>query len=168
MTWNTQDGSIAVVTRRVNDIVGNVDRILSQLPVVTARALASLAGKIISLIPVVGPIAQLKSRFLYSEVSKQNHWDKKFSLASCSGAIEELFFWKNELLLLNKRFLFHYSLPQVIMYSDASSVGCGAWSAQCGGLRFNQNWDTAEAGKSSTWRELKGVVLALQAFLPKI
>jgi hypothetical protein len=91
-----------------------------------------------------------------------------FRIDADSRAIDELFFWKNELNSLNKRFLFDYSLPQVIMYTDASSTGCGAWSAQCGGLTFNQTWEDTDSGKSSTWREMKGVALAIHAFLPRV
>ena len=78
------------------------------------------------------------------------------------------FFWKKEIVSLNNRLIFDYSLPQVVMYSDASSVGCGAWTADCGGLIFNRSWNNTEEGKSSTWRELKGSALAIEAFVPKI
>eukprot|EP00057_Strongylocentrotus_purpuratus_P014686 XP_011669160.1 PREDICTED: uncharacterized protein LOC105440556 [Strongylocentrotus purpuratus] len=52
--------------------------------------------------------------------------------------------------------------------TDASNIGCGAWMAQCGELKFFQNWKCNEIGKSSTWRELKGVSLAMEAFSPSL
>ena len=55
---------------------------------------------------------------------------------------------------LNVRNILHYSLPQTLVFSDASHIGCGAWSAECGGLKFQQIWSEEEQGKSSTWREL--------------
>lgn len=67
---------------------------------------------------------------------------------------------------LNCRFLFHYSLPPVIVNSNASSTGCGAW-ADCAGMKFRHTWASDEVGRSSTWRELKGVALALRGFQPE-
>ena len=74
----------------------------NSLPTVTARKLACLAGKIISLGPYAGPIVQLKSQFLHFEIVKRVHWDHRFNLPSGSGVIEEVFFRKRELLNLNK------------------------------------------------------------------
>ena len=65
---------------------------------------------------------------------------------------------------MNNRLLFDYSLPQVLVYSDASATGCGAWTVVCGTMKFHQNWDSIEMSKISTWRELKGVALAIYAF----
>jgi ribonuclease HI len=168
ITWDAVEGLIKVVDRRVSNILNSIGKVQELLPYVSARNLASLAGKIISLRPVVGPIAQLKSRFMYYEILNQFHWDRSFKIASDSGVLSELFFWKNEIVSLNKRVLYDYTLPQVLMYSDASGVGCGAWTAQCGGLMFNRSWTSEEVGKSSTWRELKGVALAIEAFVPRI
>ena len=73
--------------------------------------------------------------------------------------------------------MFDYLVPQILCYSDASSSGCGALAHLCGDsasdsmdqeLKFNYAWTDKDTGKSSTWRELKGVALALQAFAPKI
>ena len=37
---------------------------------------------------------------------------------------------------------------------------------QYGTMKFHQNWNRDEMIKSSTWRELKGVALAINAFAP--
>jgi ribonuclease HI len=165
MTWDAKQGSIAVTKKRVSNILWCTVNIQNNLPFVTARSLASFAGKIISLYPVIGPICQLMSRFIHHEIVKQNHWDRIFKIPGDSNIIDEIVFWKNNIVSLNNRLLFEYSLPQIIMHTDASGVGCGA---QCGDMKFNQSWDSLETGKSSTWRELKGVLLALQAFRPAI
>ena len=65
---------------------------------------------------------------------------------------------------LNCRMLFEYSSLSVLLYSDDRYLGCGAWSAHCGGLEFVQNWGIVEVSQCSTWRELKGVFLALKSF----
>ena len=82
--------------------------------------------------------------------------------------IEEIFFWKREVVSRNNRFLFDYSIPQIIVYTDASGVGCGAWATGCGGMVLQRNWREEEMGKSSTWRELRAVQLSIQAFAPKL
>ena len=63
------------------------------------------------------------------EVVTRGHWDKLIKLKSDSPVFSELFFWKQNVRRLNKRKLFEYSKPQVLLYSDASHLGCGAWSA---------------------------------------
>ncbi len=168
MSWNSAYGSLSILDRRVSDVLKSIDDLIGGFPVTSARKLASVAGKLMSLYPVVGKVAQLRTRFLYTEVVKRTHWDWKFSLNSDNGLIDELFFWKQNVVSMNCRMLFEYSPPGVLMYSDASHLGCGAWTAHCGGLEFVQNWTLEEVSRSSTWRELKGVFLGLQAFAPKL
>ena len=168
MTWNAEAGSLRVIERRITDILECIDNIICGFPMTTARKLASLAGKIMSLYPVVGKVAQLRTRFLYTQVVKRSHWDKIFRLESDNQLINEVFFWKHNVVILNCRMLFEHFPPSVLVYSDASHLGCGAWIAQCGGVDFFQNWKVDEIDQSSTWRELKGVFLALQAFVPML
>ena len=117
-------------------------------------------------------MAQLRSRYTIMNICQQNHWDKIFCLSSDSPVIDEIFFWKNNLKSINHRFIVDYSLPQVFVYSDASHSGCGAW-AKIGSnddvmLKCNFSWSELERGKSSTWRELKGIALALLSFTPDL
>ena len=101
-----------VAERRVLDILDSITRLITKvyqsLPV-TARMLASVAGRFFSLAPAVAPIGQLKSRFMHFVVNQQYHWDRTFKLASNSEVIDELVFWKGKIVNLNKRFLFDYS-----------------------------------------------------------
>ena len=105
-------------------------------------------------------------------ICKQNHWHKVFKITG-DNPILELFFWKKNIRNINDRYVLEYSLPQMVLYSDASHSGCGAWakgssddeSAET--LKFNQAWLANDRSKSSTWREVKGVQLALRAFAPK-
>ena len=71
LTWNAVEGSIQVTERRILDIQSCINDIQVSLPFISTRVLASLAGKIISLAPVVGPISQLRSRFLHMEIEKR-------------------------------------------------------------------------------------------------
>ena len=168
MTWNARDGSLKITKRRISDMLCSINKVLFELPRVTARKLASVTGKIVSIYPVVGNIAQLKSRALHVEIISRDKWDRVFLLGKDSRAVGELRFWLSELSDLNIRLLSDYSIPQVLLYSDASQTGCGAWGVVCDRMEFHQDWTDEERGKSSTWRELKGVSLAVSAFAPNL
>ena len=56
----------------------------------TARLVARLVGTVISVGLGIGPICRLRTRMLYSDISKASFWDQKIQLFE--GAIEELLF----------------------------------------------------------------------------
>ena len=51
-----------------------------------------------------------------------------------------------------------------IVYSDASAVGCAAFTSMNDKPVSHKNWDAIEMKRSSTWRELMCVKHALQGF----
>ena len=62
------------------------------------------------------------------------------------------------------------SLPAKITFSDASDSACGAFVQLQPQVELvsHQNWSIAETAQSSTWRELKAVCLALEAFASRL
>lgn len=66
----------------------------------TARNLASILGKIISLIPAFGNVCQLMSRHVCMSVCQRVTWDKHFKI-SCNVKAEFEFWLKNCRLLPN-------------------------------------------------------------------
>ena len=58
------------------------------------------------------------------------------------------------------------SLPAKISFSDASDSACGAFVQLQPEVELvsHQNWSIEETARSSTWRELKAVCLALETF----
>ena len=80
-----------------------------------------------------------------------------------NNALEEIFFWKNNIASLNSRSLSQYNVPKFIYFSDASNVACGGFldgnSAVC-----HRMWNESECVKSSTWRELKAIHFCLISF----
>ena len=164
ITWNSELGSIKVISRRVSSVKSCIEDITNYLPQCTARKLARFVGKIISLKPVVGFLVQLKTKYSSMMICEKSvHWDKKFYIPASSLVIEELFFWYNNIVKFNNKFVFSYSIPSILIYSDASHSGCGAVTVD-EGMKFNYSWSASEAEKSSTWRELKAVALAIQSF----
>ena len=67
------------------------------LPFVSARSLARLVGKIISLMPVVGNVSRLMTRNLYLIIQWRKSWDSLLNIKDEQNVIDEIFFWKNQL-----------------------------------------------------------------------
>ena len=57
--------------------------------------------------------------------------------------------------------------PDTLVFSDASNVACGSYVVKANNLVFHSNWSEDEKAKSSTFRELRAVYLALRAYSPK-
>ncbi len=55
-----------------------------------------------------------------------------------------------------------------MIYSDASSTGCGGTIDFNREIVFHRQWDSDESHQNSTWRELKVIEFALESFLPLI
>ena len=58
--------------------------------------------------------------------------------------------------------------PVNFVCSDASDHACSSFIDHEYNKIFHQNWSPAESSKSSTWRKLRTVVLALSAFAPDL
>lgn len=63
LTWDTAHGTLQVTDQRVSDNLSCIENVITMLPYITARKLASFVGKIISTMPVTRHIAQLRTRF---------------------------------------------------------------------------------------------------------
>ena len=50
------------------------------------------------------------------------------------------------------------------MFSDVSSTGCGSYVVKANNSVFHSTWSVEEQPKSSTFRELRAVYLALRAY----
>ena len=167
MNWDGLNGRISISDKRITDIHDSIELFIQRLPMTSARVLASLVGKLMSLKPVVGGIAQLKTRFLHFAILARRHWDDLFSMNRFQLAIEEVLFWKGNLDSLNSRNVHNSFLPQVVLFSDASGTGFGATTKDCK-MQCCHTWDEGEKLESSTWRELKAVQFALFSFASQL
>ena len=68
----------------------------------------------------------MKTRYSYKCIDGRSSWDAHFNILSHVEALGEIFFWKDNLENLNKRYIHSYFDPQEYVYSDASSTGLGA------------------------------------------
>ena len=101
------------------------------------------------------------TRSMYAVVNQKLSWNSEVDLTK--EACDELAFWDENVDSLN----FHspwapLQPPAKFVYSDASDHACSSFIHNDHKI-FHQNWSPAESSKSSTWRELRTVDLALYA-----
>ena len=131
--------------------------------------MSKLCGKINSTKFVLGNIAQLKTRNIYKIIQAELAWDKRIRLHENDKAIQEIIFWRNNLIRLNSRVLYPYQVPTVFISSDASNRASSAQFLK--GRREYicfKNFSEYEIKQSSTWRELFAIQFALHPFAPMI
>ena len=162
ITWlgvvlDTIDGTIKATEERIEKLNAGLVELLSCQPPrkVHVKRVASVTGQIISLSPCVGSVARIMTRFLFSVVNSARSWESEVFPSDDS---------LSEISFLNSKVCWSVqSLPVKVTFSDASNSACGAF-VKNSNLVFHQNWSPVERAQSSTWRELKAVCLALEAF----
>lgn len=164
---DTNLGFISVTEHRIAKLKSSIDSILKGgCTTVNVRTLAAVVGQIISLTPCVGDVTRIMTRSLYAVVNTKMSWNSTVELSK--EAYAELMFWNQNVDCLNCRSPWlPPSIPAKFVYSDASDHACGSF-IQNENKVFHQNWSPAERTKSSTWRELKTVELALISFAPSL
>ncbi|XP_063442628.1 uncharacterized protein LOC134722924 [Mytilus trossulus] len=164
LVWNSSDFSISISDRRIENTLASLVDVLNNFPYFTARKLAQVTGKVISMCPVMGNITSLMTRYLHWAIESRVKWDLNLKLECPDCVFNELTFWLNNILRLNRKHLAGYSFPHVVVYSDASNVAAGAYSIDIDSNIFHQMWTLQESIQSSTWRELQAILLALMSF----
>ena len=106
------------------------------------------------------------TRCIYALINSAPNWDSKLSITE--DVIEELIFWIDNIAKINGIPIWPVqTVPTKIVYSDASVVGCAS-VIDIEGYTFHQNWSETERLKSSTFRELRTVELALKSFIREL
>ena len=164
MVWNSVEYSISITGRRIDDTMASLENILILFPFFSARNLARVIGKIMSMYPVIGDLTCLMSRFSYIEIDNRNSWDSLLKRDFLDTVHTELQFWFKNLISLNKKSLVSPRLTKRIVYSDASSTAAGAYIVDLDDQIFYQTWTDAEINTSSTSRELKAILLAMRSY----
>ena len=163
--WKTVSGTYHVRERRVKKLKGFLEE-LKALRGCTARKLAALVGQIISMQPVLGDIARLKTRNCQIAVAIAQHWEQKVTLGeNIKGELE---FWSGNIDRLNTKDCFQTDKPLEVdlVESDASGSGCG--SILNGEAIAARNFEKIEREQSSTFREIACIHFSLASFLPRI
>ena len=160
--WNLQKGTIEVPIDKIHNIYELLSYILSNQSDVSARKLASFVGKIISLKPALGNICQLMTRKLCMLICCRRGWDYRISISD--ACVQELRFWYDSLksLPFNKLVVVS-SVPEQIVFSDASAFAGAGFTYEKHSKIVHYMWNELEQSESSTWRELKTVLLIVQS-----
>ncbi|VDI24503.1 Hypothetical predicted protein [Mytilus galloprovincialis] len=148
LVWNSSDFSISISDRRIENTLTSLVDVLNNFPNFTARKLAQVTGKVISMCPVMGNITNLMTRYLHWAIENRVKWDLKLILQCPDCVFNELSFWLNNILRLNRKHLAGYSFPHVVVYSDASNVAAGAYSIGIDSNIFHQMWTLQESLQS--------------------
>lgn len=162
---NFAEGRVKVSTRRVQKFKALLYRVkLDENP--TARDIARVIGHIISMHTVVSKLARLRTRYLYAMVNARSSWFSRIPWTS--AALDELSFWVNMVDELNDAPLWHEDPSSLLVsWSDASDSGWGGFTMDGCGVPVPAQglWDVGVISDrmSSTWRELRAVVLVLES-----
>lgn len=159
--WNLESGVIEVPKTKVEKIHANIEKILLDNRS-TARNMASVLGKIISLIPAFGNVCQLMTRNLCMSVCQRHTWDSYFQIPL--SVVTELEFWKSNCYILPNLLICPIQqTPERVIFSDAS-IYASAGFIDGNVLQVAHDMFTEhEQLKSSTWRELKSVKFILES-----
>ena len=76
-TWNLKDGVLEVPLKKMIKMRDKISFVLQEKST-TARILAGVVGKIISLIPALGSVCQLMTRNSCIAICERITWDSKF------------------------------------------------------------------------------------------
>ena len=131
-----------------------------KLAVISARSLASLIGKILSMGMALGPVARLMTRCMYVALEGWTSW---CGMLHVTDEVQgKLCFWAKSLVSYNGQPIRFKPSAVRVVYSDASNVGYGRYMMEHGPLIANGSWTASEAKQSSTWRELVAVSRVLE------
>ena len=155
---NTQLGVLNITQRRIDKAMLIIDSLIDR-PRTTARRLACLAGMITSMSFVIGPVTSLMLRYCHVAIINRKSWDSYFNLDL--NVQTEICYWKHNLSRLNSKCISEYSLPERVIYSDASNDGCGGYIVEVSGSKCFRRFSDYEKSTSSTYRELCGVFTVL-------
>ena len=101
--WNSEDGSLAAASHRVDKIISSCNLLLSK-DECDIRQLAGFVGMIISLIPVVGNCSRVTTKCSQIRIAIAKSWDE-----SCLISLQikrELLFWRDNITKLNSFWIF--------------------------------------------------------------
>lgn len=162
--WNSVDFSLSIPDRRINDLLNSLQKGLSEFDRLSARQLAQIVGRVISMSPVIGNISRLMSRYSYMNIENRKSWDSILCMKFPQLVHEELVFWLENIKKVNLKKLDFYSKSNVVVYSDASNVACAAYTVEIESKIFHQMWTESESTKSSTWKEMRAIEQALLSY----
>ena len=155
--WNLKEGIISLPPRKISSLKSIIQLVFKNRINVSARQVAQIAGKIISMSFVFGNICQIMSS------SVQFHTKQialEFNNRLSDFAFEELQIWSEHLNSLPCRaFSPLWRAPERIMFTDASNFTGASILLHSLDLVAHFMFDEFDKKQSSTNRELKALYL---------
>ena len=109
-----------------------------------------------------GNVSGIMTRHFSMSSACAPYWDVFLELDQYTK--DEIIFWKENIDFVKSKFCFSDRKPHVFGFSDASATGCGAVISLDSQHIYHKLWDSSEASKSSTWRELAAIDFAIESF----
>ena len=160
-----RQGRIAVPQEKINTLKMQLEQ-AAQKPRLTAKVLASLTGKIITMSMALGPVARLMTRGLYALLNTRQSWYD--ALPITDEVKSEIQFWLTEIAKFNGQNIWVGPSALRVVYTDAGQTGYAGYTVQHGCHIAQGLWLPDEATKSSTWREIRAVRQVLEALESKL
>ena len=159
MTFSVPPEKVAKLKTKINNAMDSES--------VTARHLASIAGSLNSTHLAVGPLVRMMTRSVYAQVTDAPAWDYRVFLNSHSR--QELSFW-SETYDFDIGYTFKFKpVTAKVIFTDASDFGYGGFLLRRLGKDIVRgSFSHEEQNKSSTERELLGVLYVLQSLAQKL
>ena len=160
LTWlgidiNLSSGTFIVAKSRIDNILNTIS-LTSRKIFVSARTLAKLAGQLVSTKYVIGDIVQLKIPFLNKSIEQGSSWDKILYMGNDNDMLDEIFFWKFNLVKYNNKVTNCYNIPLFNVHSAVSNTGIACVFDVRGKKNIcYRNLTDLEKTFSSTWLELE-------------
>ena len=130
------------------------------------RELARIAGTIISAALAVGPISRLLTRQMYFAIETRSAWD--YIIHFPPSLLQELKFWYCNIDCLNGYSIRPPLATHTVLFSDASDIAFGGFSATLDGSVVSGMWESEDIGQSSTFRELKAIFYVLLSYVAQL
>ena len=147
---------ISAQHRRIASLRKDISRALKRATI-SARTLARIAGQCVSVAWCVEP-AKLLLRGVYRLLSTRQSGSSQLALSQ--HCREDLAWWVEAVTFWNGRSICHRPIEAQVI-TDASHL---AWGAVLGTKHAGGDWDIATSRRSSNYRELLAILLALQSF----
>lgn len=161
---NSESNVFEIQERKFLKIEQTISTILTEKHNMSAIDLSKFVGQIIALFHAYGSLVYLQTKACQLWISLQPSWSRRNALED--EQLAEIYFWKE-----NLRKIKYMSLEKPkpsftrVIYTDASGKGCGGFIAGMANTEVVQKWTPFERSLSSTWRELKAILIFLSVHL---
>jgi hypothetical protein len=157
---NAESNTFEVPEGKMRRLRNNIEYNLKHKHACGPRELSKSIGKICSLYHAFGSIVYIMTKDATRWIADRESWSLRAPLTN--NVIQELQFWlKNLNCAIRLPLVNDLTRETIIVYSDASSTGCGAFVLGDKNTEMVHHWTESERNTSSTWRELQTVVLFL-------